>query len=161
MSCPSEPAHADVSRGDLAAHVGGLDGNGTVATASHLLYSRNCKSLSTASIPMYRFVLPVLFILGTLYNARAQEPDPAVNLTIRNHQFSPTEVEIPAGVKVQVIVRNEDATAEEFESDSLRREKIVAPGQSITVFVGPLKTGSYEFYGDFHQDTARGHLIAK
>lgn len=108
---------------------------------------------------MYRLLIPLLLLAGAPHGAHAEEP--VVHLTVRDHRFVPTDVEVPAGVKVQIVVRNEDPTAEEFESDSLRREKVVPPGQSITVYVGPLKAGSYEFYGDFHQDTARGHLIAK
>jgi hypothetical protein len=29
------------------------------------------------------------------------------------------------------------------------------------VFLGPLDPGEYKFFGDFHQDTAQGVLIAK
>ncbi len=108
---------------------------------------------------MYRIGLLVLLSIVGAAMARADEP--SVQLVIRDHKFIPTEVEIPAGVKATLIVKNEDPTPEEFESDSLRREKVVAPGQSITVYVGPLKPGTYEFYGDFHPDTARGHLTAK
>ncbi len=108
---------------------------------------------------MYRIGLLMLF--SAVGAALAQAEEPSVQLIIRDHKFIPTEVEIPAGVKATLIVKNEDPTPEEFESDSLRREKVVAPGQSITVYVGPLKPGTYEFYGDFHPDTARGHLTAK
>ncbi|HLY58499.1 MAG TPA: cupredoxin domain-containing protein, partial [Stellaceae bacterium] len=60
-----------------------------------------------------------------------------------------------------LVVRNEDGTAEEFESSDLHREKIVAAGQEITVPLGPLQAGEYRFFGDFHQDTAQGVLVAK
>jgi hypothetical protein len=29
------------------------------------------------------------------------------------------------------------------------------------VYIGPLKPGKYEFFGDFNPTTARGHIIAK
>jgi plastocyanin len=74
--------------------------------------------------------------------------------------FVPSEVQIPAGAKVKLIVRNENPTASEFESTQFHREKVVPPGQEITVFVGPLDPGSYEFFDDFHPET-RGHLIVK
>ena len=73
--------------------------------------------------------------------------------------FAPTEVTAPAGKKIKLIIENQDATAEEFESYALNREKIVAPGARIVVFVGPLKPGRYEFFGDFNQKTARGWLV--
>jgi plastocyanin len=87
--------------------------------------------------------------------------DVVVYLTIRNHRFEPAELAVPAGKRIKLIVKNEDASAEEFESLDLRREKIVAGGAEITVFIGPLKPGVYEFFGDFHPDTACGHITAK
>ena len=79
---------------------------------------------------------------------------------LKNNQFVPSEVQIPAGVKVKLVVRNDNPTLSEFESNQFHREKVVTPGQEITVFVGPLDPGSYEFFDDFHPQT-RGHLIVK
>ncbi len=59
-------------------------------------------------------------------------------------------------------MKNTDDTADEFESIDLNREKLVAPGQTITVFLGPLlDRATYKFFGDFHQDTAQGVMVAK
>jgi RPA family protein len=80
---------------------------------------------------------------------------------MRDHRFSPTELVVPANTKVRIRVVNEDATPEEFESYELNREKIVTGKGSIIVYVGPLKPGRYPFFGDFHQDTAQGVLIAR
>ncbi len=92
--------------------------------------------------------------------APALADDPSFAITLKNNQFVPSEVQIPAGVKVKLIVRNENPTTSEFESIEFHREKVVTPGQEITVFVGPLDPGKYEFYDDFHQQT-RGHLVVK
>lgn len=97
-------------------------------------------------------LMPVLAIAADL---------PQFTLTIQNHRFSPTEVTIPANTKVKLIVVNKDATPEEFESHELNREKVVAGGASIEVYVGPLKAGRYPFFGDFNQATAQGVLIAR
>jgi hypothetical protein len=86
---------------------------------------------------------------------------PGFALTIQNHAYQPTELKVPAGVKFKVVVTNKDATPEEFESNDFNREKIVMPNSSITVFIGPLKPGTYKFFGDFHQDTAQGRLIVE
>ena len=56
---------------------------------------------------------------------------------------------------------NEDSTAEEFESNELHREKVVPGGKEVTVFIGPLRAGAYQFFGDFNPKTARGRIIAK
>ena len=45
-------------------------------------------------------------------------------------------------MKFQLHVKNTDDTADEFESVDLNREKLVAPGQTITVFLGPLRPES-------------------
>ena len=82
-------------------------------------------------------------------------------LLFHNHRFEPDRIQVPAGVKFQLKVKNTDDTADEFESVDLNREKLVAPGQTITVFLGPLTPGEYKFFGDFHQDTAQGVLVAK
>jgi plastocyanin len=108
--------------------------------------------LRTALLPLALFVA-----IGTA--AAAQEP--TYTLVIKDHRFQPTELEIPAGQKVALIVKNDDSTPEEFESTELRREKVVAGGEQITVYIGPLKPGQYEFFGDFNPATARGHIIAK
>ena len=91
----------------------------------------------------------------------ARADDPQFTLVIKEHRFTPTELQVPAGVKIKLLVKNEDSTPEEFESHELHREKVVPPGQQILVIVGPLDAGTYGFFGDFHQETAQGKLIAK
>ena len=103
-------------------------------------------------------VLAVPLFLALVAPALAD--DPTVNIDLKDHQFAPTEVPVPAGVKVKLLVKNDQTVTAEFESNSLHREKIVEPGNTITVYVGPLDAGSYEFFDDFHNAT-RGHLIAR
>jgi plastocyanin len=107
---------------------------------------------------MNRLALCVLLCLATLSPALAD--DPVFTITLKDHQFMPSEVTVPAGVKVQLLVQNSQQVAAEFESSSMHREKVVNAGGQATVFVGPLDPGSYEFFDDFHGET-RGHLIAK
>jgi high-affinity iron transporter len=90
----------------------------------------------------------------------ARADDPPV-LTFRAHRFEPARIEVPAHVKFRLKVQNTDDTADEFESTDLNREKLVPAGGSITVFLGPLEPGEYRFFGDFHQDTAQGVMVAK
>jgi high-affinity iron transporter len=103
--------------------------------------------------------LGVIFLLGAI-SAPALADDPSFPIVLKNNQFVPSEVQIPAGVKVKLVVRNDNPTASEFESTQFHREKLVTPGQEITVFVGPLDPGSYEFFDDLHPET-RGHLVVK
>jgi len=109
---------------------------------------------------MPRFIWLVLaLILAIAAPIEAQEA--SYSLIIKDHKFQPSDIEIPAGQKIALVVKNGDPTPEEFESTELRREKVVAGGDQITVYIGPLKRGSYEFFGDFNPTTARGHIIVK
>ncbi|MFO0995076.1 MAG: cupredoxin domain-containing protein [Alphaproteobacteria bacterium] len=107
-------------------------------------------------------VLAILLLgAGTLRATASAAEEPTANLTIKDHRFEPAELILPAGTKVKIIVKNLDPTPEEFESIELRREKIVPGGGEVAVYVGPLKPGSYKFFGDFHQDTAKGVIVVK
>jgi plastocyanin len=107
-----------------------------------------------------RRVFWIAALLTLSLPAVALADDPTFSILMKNNQFVPSEVQIPAGVKVKLVVHNENQTASEFESNQFHREKVVASGQQITVYVGPLDPGSYEFFDDFHPQT-RGHLIVK
>jgi hypothetical protein len=48
----------------------------------------------------------------------------------------------------------------EFESTSLRVEKVVAAKSQGVINVRPLKPGRYEFYDDFNE-SARGVLVVE
>lgn len=82
-------------------------------------------------------------------------------ITISDHRFSPAELEVPAGEKVRLTIINKDATPEEFESYALNREKIIPGNSKGTVFIGPLQPGTYEYFGEFHEETAQGRIIAR
>lgn len=93
--------------------------------------------------------------------SQAAVADQEFTLAIKDHRFNPTELIVPAGQKIRLIVENQDPTPEEFESYTLNREKVVAGGGRIVLYVGPLKPGRYEFFGEFNQATARGWLVAR
>ncbi len=92
--------------------------------------------------------------------ARAAD-EPERTIVIKDHKFQPELIEVPAGVRVKLIIQNEDPTPEEFESTDLRREKLVTGKGTGFVWVGPLPKGEYAFFGDFHQSSAQGKLVAK
>ncbi len=87
--------------------------------------------------------------------------DPEFTFTIRNHRFDPTELRVPAGKKIRLVIDNQDASAEEFESHALNREKVIPGKSKVPIFIGPLKPGRYPFVGEFNQSTAKGVVIAE
>jgi hypothetical protein len=83
-----------------------------------------------------------------------------VSLAIKNHAFVPAEVHAPANQALTITVKNLDATAAEFESKTLRVEKVVPPNGQVSMQVRPLNAGRYRFMDDFHQD-AIGELVVE
>lgn len=92
--------------------------------------------------------------------ARAAEVE-AFTIVIKEHRFEPGQITIPAGKKVELIVDNQDATEEEFDSSDLNREKLVGGGKKGVIYLGPLTPGAYKFYGEFNADTAEGVITVK
>jgi plastocyanin len=108
---------------------------------------------------MRSLALAGFFAAAAFGSAQAADPAP-VAISIRDHQFVPAEVTVPAGAKVELQIRNEQATAAEFESQQMRREKVIPPGGTVSVYIGPLNPGRYEFFDDFHP-ASRGAVLAR
>ena len=86
---------------------------------------------------------------------------PGYTLTLKDHRFEPQQLDIPAHAKVKLTIKNLDTSAEEFDSDDLHREKVVAAGQQGVVYIGPLDPGTYRFQGEYHPTTAQGSVLVK
>lgn len=113
-----------------------------------LLNRTNTRSIATALVAALTFA-----------SAIAAEPD--IALAIKNHRFEPSEIKVPANQRIRLTVHNQDGTPEEFESHKLNREKLIAPGAKAVIFIGPLKPGRYEFWGEYHEATAKGVVVAE
>src|SRR6476646_5047926 len=95
-----------------------------------------------------------LLLAGALAAAAAQAQQPvSISISVKNHQFQPAELHAPANVPIVLRVKNLDATPMEFESVSLRVEKVIAGHSEGVVRLRPLVPGSYKFFDDFHQET--------
>lgn len=93
--------------------------------------------------------------------AVASEEKPTYTLEIKDHQFTTPELKVKAGEAFKLVVKNNDTSAEEFESDKLKLEKVIAGGKETTFHVRALEAGSYPFVGEFHEDTAKGTIVAE
>ena len=89
--------------------------------------------------------------------AQAQQAT-SLSISVKNHRFQPTELSAPANVPITLHVKNLDATPMEFESVSLRVEKVVTGNGEGIVRLRPLAPGRYNFFDDFHQET-NGTLV--
>ena len=103
-------------------------------------------------------------VLGTAVlfaseNGNAQQ-SASVAISVKDHRFQPSQISAPANRPISIRVKNLDAAPMEFESVSLRVEKVLAPGSEGVVNVRALAPGRYEFFDDFHQET-RGVLVVE
>ena len=108
-----------------------------------------------ASIPL------ILIALVAGFSAPATAADDTFTLVIKDHRFDPSRLEVPAGKKLKLVIKNLDPTPEEFESHDLKREKVIAGKGQATISIGPLKPGAYKFAGEYHEGTAQGEIVAK
>jgi hypothetical protein len=119
-----------------------------------------CDAVRSTGLKMRR--LAVFAFLGVLAVLPAHAVDaPSYVLTIRDHVFEPSELQVPAGEKIELRVINQDTIAEEFASPDLPNGRVIPGSAEASIWVGPLVPGSYAFLGDFHPRSAHGHLIAR
>lgn len=83
-----------------------------------------------------------------------------IAITYKGKQFQPAQISAPANTPLRLHVKNLDAQPMEFESTSLRVEKVVTGNGEGTINVRPLAPGRYEFFDDFN-DTSRGSLTVQ
>ena len=91
--------------------------------------------------------------------ASAQQPA-TVTISVKNHRFQPAQIQAPAKVPIELHVKNLDPTPMEFESVSLRVEKVVAGNSEGIIRLRALEPGSYNFFDDFNQAT-NGVLVVR
>jgi hypothetical protein len=91
---------------------------------------------------------------------QAQEAVTTIQISVKSHHFQPAEVHVAANKPIILRIKNLDATPMEFESVTLRVEKIVAGNSEGIVRLRALAPGRYEFFDDFHQES-RGSLVAQ
>ncbi len=84
-----------------------------------------------------------------------------MSVTLKDHKFSPAEVSAPAGKPIVIEVTNLDPTPSEFESKTLRVEKVVPAGKKASIQVRSLAAGRYRFFDDYHEDTTEGFLVVQ
>ena len=117
--------------------------------------------MSAVHKTMRKLTLAAICVISTLTVSPSQAQQATeLQVTYSKGQFQPSELRAPADKPVTFRVKNLDAKAMEFESKSLRVEKVVAANSEGVINVRALKPGHYEFYDDFN-DKARGTLTVQ
>jgi plastocyanin len=106
-------------------------------------------------------VFLMLAALGASCAGAHSEDAYTATITIRDHRFEPPELHVPAGKRILLTVINADPLSEEFDSSALKVEKVIAGKSQGAVHISPLKPGRYDFIGEYHEETAKGQVIAE
>ena len=104
---------------------------------------------------------PTLLLTALFLSAGPAWADDPIPVTLQNHKFTPSEIHVKANTPAIIALTNKDATAEEFDSTSLKVEKVVAGNSSGNVRIRALAPGRYPFMGEYHSGTAQGVVVAK
>lgn len=107
----------------------------------------------------FAFTLLGTAVLIASEHANAQQ-SASLAISVKDHRFQPSQISAPANRTISIKVKNLDTAPMEFESVSLRVEKVIAPGSEGVVNVRALAPGRYGFFDDFHQET-RGTLVVE
>jgi len=99
-------------------------------------------------------------LVGLSASTLAFAATPTLELIIQNQQFTTRELSLPADTKIKLVVHNQDSLPAEFESYDLSREVVVPGHSSVTVYIGPLSPGRYNFFNDFNH-AAQGWVVAE
>jgi hypothetical protein len=82
-------------------------------------------------------------------------------ISVKDHKFDPAELTAPAGKPIVLRVKNLDPSPMEFESNSLRVEKVLTGNGEAVINIRPQQAGRYDFFDDFHASTTKGTLVVK
>jgi plastocyanin len=98
--------------------------------------------------------------LSPVPSASAQDSAELV-ISVKDHKFDPAELQAPAGKPLVLRVKNLDPSPMEFESNSLRVEKVLTGNGEAVINIRPQQAGRYDFFDDFHASTTKGVLVVK
>ena len=84
-----------------------------------------------------------------------------IQLSYKDNKFNPAEISAPANTPIVIKLKNLGAAPMEFESQTLKLEKVVAGSSDATINVRAQKPGRYEFFDEYNEKVARGALVVK
>ena len=100
-------------------------------------------------------------VLFSMSVAASAEDYPVFVIEFKDGAISPPAIEVPAGTRFKLELRNTGGSPVEFESIELRKEKVLGPGVTSFIVIRSLDPGEYRFFDDFHLDMPPATLIAR
>ena len=86
---------------------------------------------------------------------------PTFKLEMTDGKLNPARIEVPAGQRFKIVLKNIGQGPAEFESTPLRVEKVLSPGVTTFVVIHPLKPGAYPFFDEFNSQLPEGSILAE
>ena len=117
-------------------------------------------TLKTASSIAATAILSVA-LLAAFAAPSAHAADDSSQLRFHAGAVEPASLTLPANTPVKLQVTNAGDAAVEFESFELHRERVVQPGQTITVYLPALPPGTYPFFDDFSHGAVKGEIVSR
>jgi hypothetical protein len=106
----------------------------------------------------------LLFVLALVgapaLPARAEETA-TFRIEFNDGKVAPLRLDVPANKTLEIELVNKGQGPAEFESKQLRKEKVIAPGATVSMVIRGLDPGEYDFFDDFHPDAPPAVLVAK
>jgi hypothetical protein len=115
------------------------------------------------TLPHLLFFAGLWLGLGWAADGHAQAaaaPLPAFAVTVRDGVFSPKRLEVPAGRRIKIMLKNEGPGPLEFENADMHVEKILAADAASFVVV-QLPPGEHMFVDEFNIATGELLIVAK
>lgn len=116
-------------------------------------------------LPHLLFAALLWLSLGWAADGRAQAtpgaPLPSYDVTMNDGIFTPRRLEVPAGRRIKLVIKNEGPGPLEFENADMHIEKILNADATSFVVLPPLKPGEYEFIDEFNIGTGVLTVIAR
>ena len=114
-------------------------------------------TLKTSSVIATTAIISLALLTTVAAPARAEDS----SLRFQAGAVEPASLTLPANTPIKLQVTNAGDAAVEFESFELHRERVVQPGQTITVYIPALPPGTYPFFDDFSHGAVKGEIVSR
>jgi hypothetical protein len=130
-------------------------------TADHFSHIGKASMSFSRMLPKFTMFAAIALVSIAATGAARAQSTTEIQLSYKDKKFDPAEISAPANTPIVIKLKNLDAKAMEFESKTLKVEKVVAGSSDATINVRAQKPGRYEFFDEYNEKVARGALVVK
>jgi hypothetical protein len=130
-------------------------------SADHFSHIGKASMSFSRTLPKLTMFAAIALVSIAATGAANAQSATEIQLSYKDKKFDPAEISAPANTPIVIKLKNLDAKAMEFESKTLKLEKVVAGSSDATINVRAQKPGRYEFFDEYNEKVARGALVVK